>query len=125
MSEFDEDVFKVALHKDEAFEGFWDKFGSEEILENLLRLDKKLSTQIAVFGDEREDWFKRVNALRAVIRSRIDQVRNDVIEELEEWQELVEEIVVRIRDRFDKCDYELPDFDDVDAIRIFLANIGL
>lgn len=93
-----EDAFKSIMHEDEAFKAFLDTHGSEPAREQLQKMQMKLSTQIAQFGDERKDWYRRANSMLAVVRLRIDEVKDWDKRQALKWRELAVKVAVDLHD---------------------------
>lgn len=120
-----EDTFKSAIHIDEAFKALWEKEGSSAVMEQLMQMQMKLSTQLVQWGDEREGWYKRASGLLAVVKVRIDEVKSQDSLEAAEYKDLVQGILENVQDKFDKHDYPLPDVNDIDAVDAWLESVGL
>ena len=121
----DDEAFKAILHEDAAFKALLERKGSEFVLEKLQEMRMKMTTQIATWGDERETWFKRVNGLLVVVRNRIDEVKESQNEELKDYKFVLKDVLLRIQEKFDKFDVELPSIDDLDAVDDWVDEVGL
>lgn len=120
-----EDVMKAVIHVDDAFRALLEKHGALEVKAKLQDMQMKLTTQIAQWGDERKDWFKRANSLLVVVRNRMDETKDYEQSQLGEYKELVQGILENVQDKFDKHDYPLPDVNDLDAVDAWLESVGL
>lgn len=120
-----EDVMKAVIHVDDAFRALLEKHGALEVKAKLQDMQMKLTTQIAQWGDERKDWFKRANSLLVVVRNRMDETKDYEQSQLAEYKELVQGILENVQDKFDKHDYPLPDVNDLDAVDAWLESVGL
>lgn len=120
-----EDTFRTLIHTDTAFKALLEKEGALAVKEQLQQMQMKLSTQIATFGDERPDWFRRANSLLVVVRNRMDETKDYEQSELAEYKELVQGILENVQDKFDKHDYPLPNVNDIDAVDAWLEAVGL
>lgn len=121
----DMDTFKVIVHDDDAFKTFLEKRGSEITMEQLQKMSMKLSTQLATFGDERPQWFKRAKSLLAVVKNRMDEVKTYEASELADYKDVLGDLLYAVRDKFDKYDHDLPDINDLDAVEQFIEEMGL
>lgn len=120
-----EDVMKAVIHVDDAFRALLEKHGALEVKAKLQDMQMKLTTQIAQWGDERKDWFKRANSLLVVVRNRMDETKDYEQSQLAEYKELLQGILENVQDKFDKHDYPLPDVNDLDAVDDWLESVGL
>lgn len=89
----DTNVFKAIAHDDDAFKIYLDTHGADITMDHLLEMNNRLTTQLARYGDEREDWFKKANALMAVVKNRMDQVKRYEQDGIQEWKDLVEDLM--------------------------------
>lgn len=121
----DDDSFRSVIHVDEAFKTLLEKEGPLAVKEKLQQMQMKLTTQIAQWGNERVQWFKRANSLLVVVRNRMDETKDYEQSQLGEYKELVQGILENVQDKFDKHDYPLPDVNDLDAVDAWLESVGL
>lgn len=121
----DDEAFKAIIHDSDAFKVLVEKQGTEAVLEKLQDMRMKMTTQLATWGNEREAWFKRVNGLLVVVRNRIDEVKESQNEELTDYKLLVKDIMLRLQDKWDKYDVEIPSENDIDAVDDWLDEVGL
>lgn len=120
-----EDVMKAVIHVDDAFRALLEKHGALEVKAKLQDMQMKLTTQIAQWGDERKDWFKRANSLLVVVRNRMDETKDYEQSELADYKLLVQDMICNIQDKFERHDLERPDVNDIDAVDAWLEEVGL
>lgn len=118
-----EDTFRTLIHTDEAFKALLEKEGALAVKEQLQQMQMKLSTQIATFGDERPDWFRRANSLLVVVRNRMDEAKDYEQSELAEYKEVLADALEYIRTQ--KGQETAPDVNDLDAVDAWLEAVGL
>lgn len=112
----DADAFKALIHEDEAFGVYLDRFGASNTLDRLQEMNSILSTQIAKWGDERVQWYKRAKALQAVVKNRMDQVHSEgVTAELEEWKDVVFNLITGYQETHLIDD--TPDFESLESVK--------
>ena len=121
----DDEAFKAIIHDSDAFKVLVERQGTEVVLEKLQDMRMKMTTQLATWGNEREAWFKRVNGLLVVVRNRIDEVKESQNEELKDYKFVLKDVLLRIQEKFDKFDVELPSVDDLDAVDDWIDEVGL
>ena len=121
----DDEAFKAIIHDSDAFKVLVEKQGTDVVLEKLQDMRMKMTTQLATWGDERASWFKRVNGLLVVVRNRIDEVKESQSEELKDYKFVLKDVLLRIQEKFDKFDVELPSIDDLDAVDDWIDEVGL
>jgi len=95
----DTNTFKAIVHNDDAFKIYLDTHGEDDTMAHLLEMSNRLTTQLARYGNEREDWFKKANALMAVVKNRMDQVKRYEQDGIQEWKDLVEELMDFIKEQ--------------------------
>lgn len=120
-----EDVMKAVIHVDDAFRALLEKHGALEVKAKLQDMQMKLTTQIAQWGDERKDWYKRANSLLVVVRNRMDETKDYEQSELADYKLLVQDMICNIQDKFGRHDLARPDVNDIDAVDAWLEEVGL
>lgn len=120
-----EDTFRSIIHVDDAFRAILEKEGALAVKTKLQEMQMKLTTQLAQWGNDRPDWFRRANSLLVVVRNRMDETKDYEQSQLGEYKELVQGILENVQDKFDKHDYPLPNVNDIDAVDAWLESVGL
>lgn len=120
-----EEAFKAVIHTDEAFQELLEREGALPVKAVLQQMQMKITTQMAQYGDERKDWFRRVSSLLVVVRNRLDQTKDYEKSELASYKDLVQGILENVQDKFDKHDIPLPDVNDLDQVDSWLEEVGL
>lgn len=119
-----EDAFKTIIHEDGAFEELLKRTGPEPVRSALQKMRAKLSTQIARFGDERPEWFRKANSLLALVNHRLDQVKVAEDTRLQDYKEFIQEVATALYNA-DYTSNAEPDLDDIDALYEWLDGTGL
>lgn len=118
------EAFKAVIHEDEAFVTLLERAGAESVRGQLQEMRMKLATQIAQFGNERPEWFRKANSLLAVVNHRLDQVKMAEDTRLQDYRDFIQEVVTALHNAGYTSTSE-PNLDDVDALYQWLDGTGL
>lgn len=87
-----QDALKTVLHDNDAFEEVLQN-DPETLIKTLSSMQMKVATQIAKYGDERPDWYKRATSMSSVIRIRLEEAERFEQKQQNEWRGLAVELL--------------------------------